>query len=91
MSENQMKKHPAFGMSGFQTSGSITSGFQMLYITRPVWTGFKIAVRPKLLTHYYKVRCLDTIIICNSWNKNYNLDIKMYTITMYQINKPKMV
>ena len=34
--------------------------------TRPVWTGFKIAVRPKLLTHYYKVRCLDTIIICNS-------------------------
>ena len=31
--------------------------------TRPVWTGFKIAVRPKLLTHYYKVRCLDTIIV----------------------------
>ena len=40
--------------------------------TRPVWTGFKIAVRPKLLTHYYKVRCLDTIIICNSQNKNNN-------------------
>ena len=29
-----------------------------LWETRPVWTGFKIAVRPKLLTHYYKVRCL---------------------------------
>ena len=34
--------------------------------TRPVWTGFKIAVRRKLLTHYYKVRCLDAIIICNN-------------------------
>ena len=33
--------------------------------TRPVWTGFKIAVRRKLLTHYYKVRCLDAIIISN--------------------------
>ena len=44
--------------------------------TRPVWTGFKIAVRPKLLTNYYKVRCLVTIIICNSWNKNNNWDIK---------------
>ena len=57
-----------------------------LYWTRPVWTGFKIAVRPKLLTHYYKVRCLDTIIICNSQNKNYN-----WFKNMYQINKPKMV
>ena len=54
--------------------------------TRPVWTGFKIAVRPKLLTHYYKVRCLYKIIICN---KNYDWDKKM-CITMYQINKPKM-
>ena len=34
--------------------------------TRPVWTGFKIAVRRKLQTHYYKVRCLDAIIICNN-------------------------
>ena len=34
--------------------------------TRLVWTSFKIAVKPKLLTLYCKVRCLDTIIICNS-------------------------
>ena len=29
--------------------------------TRPVWTGFKIAVRPKLLTHLYKVNCIHRI------------------------------
>ena len=27
-----------------------------ILITRPVWTGFKIAVRPKLLTHYKKAK-----------------------------------
>ena len=32
----------------------------------------KIAVRRKLLTHYYKVRCLDAIIIYNNLNKNNN-------------------
>ena len=47
-----------------QNNNSTT--FVSLKETRPVWTGFKIAVRPKLLTHYNKVRCLDTIIICNS-------------------------
>jgi hypothetical protein len=26
--------------------------------TRPVWTGFKIAVRHKLLTHYKKAKVL---------------------------------
>ena len=44
----------------------LNTQFSLYMKTRPVWTGFKIAVRPKLLTHYYKVRCLDTIIICNS-------------------------
>ena len=29
--------------------------------TRPVWTGFKIAVRCKLPTHNYKVRCIDIL------------------------------
>ena len=42
------------------------SGTQLLQTTRPVWTGFKIAVRRKLQTHYYKVRCLDAFIICNN-------------------------
>ena len=35
--------------------------------TRPVWTGFKIAVRRKLPTHNYKVRCID--ILQNSKRK----------------------
>ena len=29
--------------------------------TRPVWTGFKIAVRRKLPTHNHKVRCIDIL------------------------------
>ena len=31
--------------------------------TRPVWTGFKLAVRCKLPTHNYKVRCIDICIV----------------------------
>ena len=34
---------------------------QGLKKTRPVWTGFKIAVRCKLPTHNYKVRCIDIL------------------------------
>ncbi len=40
-------------------SGSTTGFAQPPYIkTRPVWTGFKIAVRHKLLTHYKKAKVL---------------------------------
>ena len=31
---------------------------KFIMITRPVWTGFKIAVRHKLLTHYKKAKVL---------------------------------
>ena len=41
---------------GWKGTGRRTKGQEK---TRPVWTGFKIALRQKLLTHYYKVRCLD--------------------------------
>ena len=63
-------------LGGFKQPWKFTPIIADIKQTRPVWMGFKIAVRPKLLTHYYKVSCLDTIIICNSYNKNNNWEIK---------------